>query len=198
MNPIRDIIIKVPEAYNSSLTLKSGLVLFLDQNIKQAKDTIRYGEVLSVPGDIDLDIKIGDTLFVHHGIVVITVMENQPDIDSSFMIDKEERLYRVPMDRSWPLAYAVIRGGIFMCLEGICFIRPLKTKKYDTSIYIPGNEKELKHLGEVVYSNRGLRAKGVMEGSKVVFSKNSEYQFSVDGEELYCMFDRWILCIYEG
>lgn len=198
MHLIRDILIKSEKAYKDSIQLSNGKAIFLSQNIKQVKDTIRYGEVLAVPEDCPVDVQVGDTLFFHHNIVGVTVMdENHPDIESSFLIDKSKGLYRVPVNQDWPLLYAVIRNGKFRPLRGICFVRPVKTKKYETSLFIPNNEKEVKHVGEMVYCAEDLKDQGVFEGSKVFFSKDSEYQFEVDGEILYCMFSKWILGLYE-
>lgn len=199
MKTINDIIVRVPKAYKNTIELDSGLTLFLSQDIKQIKDTIRYGEVLVVPEDCPIDVRPGDTLFFHHNIVAVTVMEDPiPDIESSFLIDKENGIYRVPIDDWWPLAYARIRNGEFKVLDGICFVEPLITKKYDTFLEIPNNEKEVENIGKIVYSNKGLEAQGIVPGTKVIFSDDSEYKFEINGQETYCMFDRWLLGIYEG
>lgn len=199
MRPIRDIIVKVDKAYNSEIKLKSGLVLFLDQNIKQVKDTVRYGEVVAIPEGLNKDIRVGDTLFFHHGIVAVTVMDGQEDIQSEYLVSKKEGLYRVPVNDRWPMMYATVRDGEFRSLDGICFVRGLTKQKYQSNLLvIPGNETEVRHIGEMVYSNQTLEAKGVVPGTKVVYEKDSEYRFNVNGEELYCMFDKWILGIYEG
>jgi len=198
MKPVRDILIKSERTYKDSINLNSGLKIFLSQNIKQVKNTVRYGEVLAVPDDCPIDVRPGDTLFFHHNIVSVTIMDDShADLESSFLVDKENGVYRVPVDQGWPLAYAVIRDGEFIALDGICFVRPVFEKKYDTFLEIPDNKKEVKHVGEIVYSNESLRKDGVVEGSKIIFSKNSEYKFEVGEEMLYCMFSSWITGVYE-
>jgi co-chaperonin GroES (HSP10) len=191
MKPIKDILIKVSRAYKNSIELKGGLTIFLDQNIKQVKDTIRYGEVVGVPSDCGINVKVGDTLFFHHNIVTETVMEGRPNIESSFLVDKKKGLYRVPIVKQWPMAYAVVRNGEFKALDGICFVRQIKGKKYDTTIYVPNNEKEVRHIGELVHKSPTLE--GLNEGDKVIFERDSEYKFYFKEETLYGMFDKWIL-----
>jgi co-chaperonin GroES (HSP10) len=194
MKPLRDIIVKVDKAYTSEISLNSGLIIFLDQNIKQVKDTIRYGTVVAIPEGLSIDVQIGDTLFFHHGIVAVTVMGDQPDIESPHLIDGDSKLYKVPVNESWPLAYARVRDGEFECIDGVCFVRPIIVKKYETSLFVMNNETEFVHVGELVFGNKSL---AVPVGSKVVYSKDSEYKFNLNGEDLYCMLNRWILGIYE-
>lgn len=198
MKPIRDIIVKVPQAYENSIKTKSGLILLLDENIKQVKDTIRYGEVVAVPDELPIDVKIGDTLFFHHNIVGVTVMDHgNDDVDSDYIYNRKEHLYRVPVDMSWPLAFATIRDGEFKALDGICFVKPLTKKKYDTTIFIPNNEVLVKQRGTLIHGCKTLSDQGVNEGDGVVFDKDSEYKFKIGDQVLYRMFTDWILGKYE-
>jgi co-chaperonin GroES (HSP10) len=47
-------------------------------------------------------------------------------------------------------------------------------------------------MGLMVYPNKTLIDYGVMAGDKVCFKPDSEYEFEVDGEKLYRMFDHQI------
>jgi len=69
-----------------------------------------------------------------------------------------------------------------------CFVKPVK--KQDSYIYKRGKEEPL--LAEMVYPNNYLLSKGVNQGSKIIFKPESEYEFEVDGEKLYRMFDHQI------
>ena len=198
MKPIRDIIVRVEKTHKQTIKTESGFELLLDENIKQVKDTIRHGEVVAVPDDMPWDVRVGDELYFHHGIVGETVLNDQPNLESQYLIDREKHMFTVPTDKYWPMAYAILRDEKFQALNGVCFVRPIIHKKYSTDLYIPNNEEELKSIGEMVYSNDNLREQGVDDGTKVVFSKDSEYKFDINGETLYAMFDRWILGIYES
>lgn len=192
MKSYKGIIVKVEESYQKEIVLKSGFRLLLDQNIKQVKDTIRFGEVISIPDGLALDILEGDILFFHHNIVSITVMGDRPDIYSDYLIDIDEGLYWVPINPEWPLAYARLRDGEFIALEGVCFLKPLTE---EVSALAMRKVQEISHLGEVAYPSPKMIEEGIETGAKVYFRKNSEYPYYINGEKYYCMFDSRILAI---
>lgn len=194
MKPLRDIIVRVDKAYRDKILLRGGKYLYLNQVLKQVGDTLRYGTVIAVPESMDVDIKEGDVLFFHHGIVAETEMGDKENILSPYLVDAEEHLYYVPIDKKWPLAYAILRDGIFSCLEGICFIKPcFKVEKGTSHIIAPRIQKETQNIGELKFLSPKQKSEGLMEGDKVIFENDSEYQFELNGEILYCMFDKWIL-----
>ena len=47
-------------------------------------------------------------------------------------------------------------------------------------------------MGIMVYPNDYLLTQGVKKGDNVCFQPDSEYEFTVDGEKLYRMFDHQI------
>jgi hypothetical protein len=67
-------------------------------------------------------------------------------------------------------------------------IKPVKKEDY----YLKSHEEEEPLMGLVKYSNEYLVSKGVNNGDKVSFKPESEYEFMVDGEKLYRMFDHQI------
>jgi hypothetical protein len=69
-----------------------------------------------------------------------------------------------------------------------CFVKPIDKK--DSFMFKRGNEEPL--MGEMVYPNSYLQEQGVGQGSQVSFQPDSEYEFEVDGEKLYRMFDHQI------
>ena len=54
----------------------------------------------------------------------------------------------------------------------------------------PFSEEPL--MGIMKYPNEYLISQGVNAGDTVVFSPDSEYEFNVDGEKLYRMYDHQI------
>ena len=47
-------------------------------------------------------------------------------------------------------------------------------------------------MGEMVYPNEYLSGQGICKGDKICFMPESEYEFTVDGQKLYRMFDHQI------
>lgn len=191
----KGIIVEVKDAYKKEIKLEGGLSLHLDQNIKQVKDTIRYGRVVAIPVGLTLDVQVGDILFFHHNIVSVTVMDGKPDIYSDFLIDIDKGLYFVPVNPDWPLAYARKRGGEIRALTGVCFIRPLMEEKKALSMVI---HSKVSHAGDVVYPSPKMIEEGIVGGTRIYFRKNSEYPYYMGGELLYCMFDTRVLAVSES
>ena len=67
-------------------------------------------------------------------------------------------------------------------------IKPIPKKDY----YLKSHQEEEPLIGLVKYSNKYLISKGINKGDKVSFKPDSEYEFNVDGEKLYRMFDHQI------
>jgi hypothetical protein len=62
-----------------------------------------------------------------------------------------------------------------------CFVHPIMS----TDDFNTFKEQEL--LGIIKYSNSSLEAKGINPGALITFTPNSEFEFIVNGERLYCM-----------
>lgn len=191
MKPIRDIIVRVPQAYTDRLALPSGFVVYLSTTVRESYDSVRYGEVVAIPDDCELDVEVGDTVFFHQNITA-TLFEEQGAVDSKYLYEKKDNLYRVPINKDWPLIYARDRKGDFQALNGVCFVKPVVKKKYETTLDIVGNEVEVSQIGTIAYSCNELEKRGITKGDTIVFEKDSEYEFRLNDEKLYCMFERWI------
>ena len=62
--------------------------------------------------------------------------------------------------------------------------------KEESYIYKPFTHEPL--MGEVVIANSKLKSYGIESGQKVSFKPDSEYEFIVDDETLYRMYDHQI------
>ena len=62
-----------------------------------------------------------------------------------------------------------------------CFIKPVLNK------YYLRNRKEQPNVGIVKYSNSSLESIGITPETLITFTPNSEFEFIIDGERLYCM-----------
>ena len=72
-----------------------------------------------------------------------------------------------------------------------CFVSPIEETS-DFSL-----EKEQKHIGILKYGNKSLEALKIAPGDLVGFTKNSEFEFVVDGKRMYCMKSNDIVIKYE-
>ena len=92
--------------------------------------------------------------------------------DNLFFID-EGQFFLYKKDNDW------ITYGKY------CFIKPIAKKE---SFLSKGGRYE-PLTGEIVYPNKRLKSQGINPGDKVIFQPDSEYEFFVDGELLYRMYD---------
>ena len=72
-----------------------------------------------------------------------------------------------------------------------CFVSPIK----ETSFLTSQKEKEL--IGILKYGNKSLEESGIVSGDLIGFTPNSEFEFTIDGEKLYCMKSNDIVIKYE-
>ena len=61
--------------------------------------------------------------------------------------------------------------------------------------FLEKNYKEEPLVGIMKYPNEYLSSKGIKKGDRVIFKPDSEYEFEVDGEKLYRMYDHQITVV---
>ena len=135
------------------------------------KTSNREGIVVETPLRYDGPIKRGDKLLVHHN--VFKFFNNIKGLRKSGKSFFSEDKFLID-DEQW---YMYNNGEQWFPKDGVCFVRPVKNKF--------GYKEDL--IGEVVYSNR------YKKGLKVLFEPECEYEFDVDGETIYRMFDKNIV-----
>jgi hypothetical protein len=139
----------------------------------------RLAIVVSVPINYDGPIKSGDHVIVHHNVFKFyyDMKGNQKSswhhlFDNYFIIEPDQLyLYKDP-------------NGDWMAPYPYCFVRPIDNQ--DKIISSAGSREQL--WGELVYFNDML--KDVEAGDTISFSPDSEYEFRVDGEILYRMYNK--------
>lgn len=180
---ISTILIRVPQAYED--TIKCGNTdLYLDTRFNDVRHTRRYGEVVSSP---DSRFCPGDIIYFHHNIVRRisaqdgTIKETPDEIF--------DHIFHVPCNE----VYAIRRKGILKAVSPYCFISPVREEQKEVAgLKIISKNKFKAQWGIVKYGNDELEEQGVHEGDTIIFTKNSEYSYPIDGEELYRMKTRWI------
>jgi len=127
-------------------------------------------------------VKVGDTLLVHHNVFKFyNDVKGRRRSGKSFFKDD---LFFIEPDQF----FMYHNGTQWNAYDRYCFIEPISTE----DSYIYKNTKEEPLVGLVKYPNEYLISKGVNKGDKVCFKPDSEYEFQVDGEKLYRMFDHSI------
>lgn len=160
----------------------SGVEIIVSTSEEDHKFSNRYAEVLELPLRYEGPIQIGDILLVHHNAFKFyNDMKGRQKSgrsffkDDIFLIDSEQFfLYK--------------RNGIWNSYDKYCFVKPIPV--IESYIKKPFSEEPL--MGIMKYPNEYLISKGIVAGDKVCFAPDSEYEFNVDGEKLYRMYDHQI------
>ena len=159
-----------------------GIDFIVSTSEEDHKFSNRFAEVVELPLQYKGPIEIGDTLLVHHNVFKFyNDMKGRQKSGKSFFKDdlffiETEQFFMYKRDDKW---YSYDR---------YCFVKPIAA----TESYIKKPFSEEPLMGIMKYPNEYLLTQGIKEGDLVCFSPDSEYEFTVDEEKLYRMFDHQI------
>lgn len=180
-SPFSFILSPIGEQYKNTTKIH-GVDLVVNTSLDLAKYVNRIAIVIELPIYYKGSISIGDIVVVHHNIFrTYHDMKGRQTKSPEFFRDD---LYIVNPDR----IYLYKSKGIWKSHLNYCFVKPIA--KIQSSV-IHSIDKEEKHIGVIVYpSEQQEHILNLKSGSFVAFTKNSEYEFEVDGEKIYRMYDR--------
>jgi hypothetical protein len=162
-----------------------GVELIVSTSEEDHKFSNRYAEVIAVPLSYTGPIQKGDTLLVHHNVFKFyNDMRGRRQSGKSFLKDD---IFLIDPDQF----YMYKRDGEWCAYDRYCFIKPSPVE--DSYIFKPFSEEPL--VGEIKYANKYLSEKGLKQGDKISFKPDSEYEFNIDGEKLYRMYDHQITMV---
>jgi hypothetical protein len=154
--------------------------LILNTEIFNHQYVNREAVVVSTPIIGDTNIKIGDTVIVHHN-----VFRRWHDVKGREKNSKSffnESTYLINYDQ----IFLYKRNNKWKAPKGYCFVKPLKAiDKFNI-------EQEKPLQGIVKYSDGSVNVNDL-----IGFTPNSEYEFIVDGERLYRVLSKFITIKYE-
>ena len=145
--------------------------LIINTSIENHRFISKKAVVVSTPAAYTTEVNIGDEVYVHHNVFRRWYDQKDRERNSSTYFKDD--------------FYFVIPEQIYMYnlkphLD-YCFVKPLKNQS------ILENRKEQPNVGIVKYSNKSLEALGITPETLITFTPNSEFEFIIEGERLYCM-----------
>jgi len=183
-SPSRFIITPKNNRYNN--TVKVGdKNLIVNTNIETFQSVSKEAIVHAVPKTYKGKIKIGDQVMIHHNIFrrFYDIKGKEKNSGSYF----KDNLYFIEPYQ----IYLYKNTDKWIANFDYCFVIP--TKSIDNF----NTNKEEPLTGILKYGNKFLENVGVNEGMIVTFTPNSEFEFVVDNELLYCMKSNDIALVYE-
>tara|TARA_R110000824_G_scaffold287438_1_gene475525 strand:+ start:364 stop:948 length:585 start_codon:yes stop_codon:yes gene_type:complete len=168
------------ERYDNTRNI-DGKNLIINTSIENHRFVSKKAVVVSTPAAYKTDINVGDELYVHHNIFRRWYdMKGRERNSSTFFKDD---LYFVSPEQIYMYN---LKSHL-----NYCFVKPLKNQD------LLRNRKEQPNVGIVKYTNNSLEAIGVLPGALVTFTPDSEFEFIINGERLYCMKSNYIALTHE-
>ena len=156
--------------YDNTRTV-AGSDLIINTGIEDHKFISKKAVVVSTPAVYTTKINIGDELYIHHNIFRRWYDQKGRERNSSTYF--KDDLYFVSPEQ-------IYMYNLKPHLD-YCFVKPLKNQS------VLENRKEQPNVGIVKYSNKSLEDLGITPETLITFTPNSEFEFIIEGERLYCM-----------
>ena len=185
MNSIYDFIVKpVGNKYKNTVEV-GGRDLVVNTKIENWKFVNRLAEVIQVPLAFSTGIKKGDKVLIHQNVFrTFYDMRGKKKKSRSFLKDDHHLC-------SFDQIYMYKNKSGWHTVGERCFVQPIKDNN-DLTL-----QKERSLAGILKYGNKSLEDLKITPGDVVGFTPNSEWEFLVDGERLYCMKSNDIVIKYE-
>ncbi len=185
MKSLYNFIVKpLGETYDNTINI-DDTKLILNNNVESFKFVNNYAEVISTPLMLETPVNVGDIILVHHNVFRRWYdMKGKQKNGRAFFVDD---LYFVSIDQ----VYLYKNKNGFNPFGDRCFVKPIKSKN------VLDNEKEQSLVGILKIGNSSLEALGINQGDLVGFKPNSEFDFLINKERLYCMKSNDIVLKYE-
>ena len=180
------VVTHIKNRYNNTKDI-DGKELIVNTEIFNHQYVSREAIVKAIPTVGETDIKVGDTVIVHHN--VFRRWHNQYGVEKNSRAYIDEENYLVQPDQIFlhkPKAIFSYHNRKWQAMKGYCFVTPIKsTDKLNT-------DKEEPLMGVVKYTDGTVN-----EGDLIGFRPSSEYEFVVDGQRLYRLLSKFITIKYE-
>ena len=159
--------------------------LILNTKIESWKSVNNLAIVVETPKAFKTNIKKGDIIVVHQN--VFRVFYDMKGVKKNSRSYFKDGLYFCAIDQ----IYLYKNTGDWQSFGNRCFVMPLKNKD---SLKL---DKEQKLIGILKYGNKSLEALKIVPGDVVGFTPNSEWDFVIDEQRVYCMKSNDIVIKYE-
>jgi len=180
-----DFIVKpVGSRYENSIDI-DGKELIVNTKIESFKSVNNAAIVVSIPLAYKTDIKVGDTVIIHHNVFrrFYDIKGKQKNSRAYFKEDlyfcSSDQIYLYKTDTEWK------------SFGDRCFIKPLKNIDHLKL------DKECKLIGILKYGNDSLKELEINPGDLVGYTPFGEFEFIIDNQRLYCMKSNDIVIKYE-
>jgi len=178
------IVTPLGQRYDNTIDV-DGKELIINTKIETFKAVNNLAKVVAVPLAFETDIKVGDTIVIHHNVFrrFYGMKGEQKNSRAYFTED----LYFCDADQ----IYLYKTNAEWKSFGDCCFVKPIKNTDYLKL------NKEQKHIGILKYGNSSLNELKINPGDLVGYKPFGEFEFVIDDQRLYCMKSNDIVIKYE-
>jgi hypothetical protein len=175
MRSVYDFIIKpVGKRYDNEVKVGEH-TLITNSSIESFKHVNNIAEVVETPVAFATPIRKGDLIIVHHN--VFRVFYDMKGIKKNSRSFLKDNLFFCAVDQ----VYLYKRTDTWKSFGDRCFVAPVKNKD------LLSTNKVADLIGILKIGNSSLEESGINPGDIVGFTPNSEWEFVVDNQIMYCM-----------
>ena len=175
MRSVYDFIIKpVGKRYDNEVKVGEH-TLITNSSIESFKHVNNIAEVVETPVAFATSIRKGDLIIVHHN--VFRVFYDMKGIKKNSRSFLKDNLFFCAVDQ----VYLYKRKDTWKSFGDRCFVAPIKNKD------LLSTDKVADLIGILKIGNSSLEESGINPGDIVGFTPNSEWEFVVDNQIMYCM-----------
>ena len=179
MRALESFIVELKQNIKDTVKTSGGLELYVDTRWNEFEYRATEAEVVGTPAKYDTPVKVGDTLYFHH-LVVLNKGQLMPGTDDKYLVNFNPKI----VTSNQAIAYKSKETGDVYPLDGWALLEAFEEKE----------EKESDVI-EIVKLKESPVTKGVVsfrvdeldldKGSVVGFKKNRDYRIEIDGKEHY-------------
>lgn len=182
MRPLEDFVVEVEKRFNDEYTLSDGSVIYIETKYDEFNNRTVEGKVVAVPYKYETNVKVGDTMYFHHHVVI---QKAQP-----IPLDEAKNQYIVKYNETETLACQAIaykdqETGEIKTLGGWVLLEKVEqeTPEAEGLIEVVKLDKEAISSGRFTTHNKKSEHLDIREGEMVYFRPNIAYEITIDGKD---------------
>lgn len=177
-------VVELKKLVNDTITTDSGLELYIDSkhdDMGEFNHRVTEGPVVASPFKYDTGVRVGDTLYFHH-LVVMQGGQVLTGVDDHYIVK-----YNPEAISNQAIAYKCQDTGEIKPLTGWSLLEPVEEEDKTKSdvIEIVQLKEKLPTKGRVAFTSSGIEEIGLKVGDVVGFKENRDYRIKIDGKEYY-------------
>ena len=193
MKAMHHFVVELEKQFHDTVTTESGIKFHIDPRFNEFENRVVEGPVKALPQKYDTPVRIGDTLYFHH-LVVLQDGQRLGGSENDFLV-----LYDpVTCVSNQAIAYKDQDTGEIHPLGEWCLLNPMEQEEDFASeiIQVIRLKKNPPKYAELWRGNSVTESLGVAVGDRVAFKKNMDYSIKIDGQERFRVDANDLLFVY--